>query len=134
MNVHKTFRGRPGRHLNVLCTFSLRPVSTGKSGISVLQSCAVDLEMVKNDKLKFLHNSLSAYLNINNLRNKITDLGEIPKVLRLTYFVISETKWNKSFSNAQFKLNGYEVRARKCWHKHGGGLIEFVRQSFIEKD
>ena len=30
-NVHKTFRRRPGRLLNVLCTFNLRPVSTGKS-------------------------------------------------------------------------------------------------------
>ena len=30
LNVHKTFRRRPGRPLNVLCTFSLRPVSTGR--------------------------------------------------------------------------------------------------------
>ena len=29
LNVHKTFRRRPGPLLNVLCTFSLRPVSTG---------------------------------------------------------------------------------------------------------
>ena len=29
LNVHKTFRGRTGRLLNVLCTFNLRPVSTG---------------------------------------------------------------------------------------------------------
>ena len=28
LNVHKTLRRRPGRLLNVLCTFSLRPVST----------------------------------------------------------------------------------------------------------
>ena len=28
LNVHKTFRRRPGRLLNVLCTFNLRPVST----------------------------------------------------------------------------------------------------------
>ena len=27
--VHKTFRTRPERLLNVLCTFNLRPVSTG---------------------------------------------------------------------------------------------------------
>ena len=27
LNVHKTFRRRPGRLLNVLCTFNLRPVS-----------------------------------------------------------------------------------------------------------
>ena len=29
LNVHKTFRRRPGRLLNALCTLSLRPVSTG---------------------------------------------------------------------------------------------------------
>ena len=29
LNVHKTFRRRPGCLLNVLCTFNLRPVSTG---------------------------------------------------------------------------------------------------------
>ena len=29
LNVHKTFRRRPGRLLNILSTFNLRPVSTG---------------------------------------------------------------------------------------------------------
>ena len=29
LNVHKTFRRRPERLLNVLHTFNLRPVSTG---------------------------------------------------------------------------------------------------------
>ena len=29
LNVHKTFRRRLGRLLNVLCTFNLRPVSIG---------------------------------------------------------------------------------------------------------
>ena len=29
LNVHKTFGRRPGRLLNFLCTFNLRPVSTG---------------------------------------------------------------------------------------------------------
>ena len=28
LNVHKTFRTRPGRLLNILCAFNLRPVST----------------------------------------------------------------------------------------------------------
>ena len=30
LNVHKTLRRRPGHLLNVLFTFNLRPVSTGK--------------------------------------------------------------------------------------------------------
>ena len=34
LNVHKTFRRSPGRLLNVLCTFNLRPVSTGKSWVN----------------------------------------------------------------------------------------------------
>ena len=29
LNVYKTLRRRPGRLLNVLCAFNLRPVSTG---------------------------------------------------------------------------------------------------------
>ena len=29
LNVHKTFRRRLGRLLNVLCTFNLRPVPAG---------------------------------------------------------------------------------------------------------
>ena len=32
LNVHKTFRRYPGRLLNVLFTFNLRPVSTGATG------------------------------------------------------------------------------------------------------
>ena len=30
LNVHKTFKGRPGRLLNVLCTSNLHPVSMGQ--------------------------------------------------------------------------------------------------------
>ena len=30
LNAHKTFRRLPGRLLNVLCTFNLRPASIGK--------------------------------------------------------------------------------------------------------
>ena len=37
LNEHKTFRRRPGRLLNVLCTFNLRPVSTGLLWIVLLK-------------------------------------------------------------------------------------------------
>ena len=36
LNVHKTFRRRPGRLLNVLCTLNLRPVSTGYLRVLVI--------------------------------------------------------------------------------------------------
>ena len=63
-----------------------------KLGLSVSKSSAADLEMLQDDKLKLLYNPLIAYLNINSLRNKVIDLGEILKDLPLVYIVISETK------------------------------------------
>ena len=71
-----------------------------KPGISVSKCSAADLEMLQNDRLKFLNNPLIAYLNINSLRNKVIDLGVILKDLPLDYLVISETKLDESFSNA----------------------------------
>ena len=37
------------------------------------------------------------YLNINTLRNKLTDLRVILKYLALDYFVLSKTKLDESF-------------------------------------
>ena len=102
-----------------------------KLGLSVSKSSAADLEMLRDDRLKLLRNPLIAFLNINSLKNKVIDLEEILKDLPLDYIVISETKLDESFPNSQCKLNGYEVRARRDRHKHGDGLIEFVRQGFI---
>ena len=55
-----------------------------KLGLSVSKSSAADLEMLQNDRLKFLHILLIAYLNINSLRNKVIGLGEILKDSPLT--------------------------------------------------
>ena len=106
-------------------------ISNTKPGISVSKYSAADLEMLKKDRLKFLNNPLIACLNISCLRNKVIELGVILKELPLDYLVISETKLDDCFPNAQFKINGYEVRARRDRNKHGGGLIEFVRQGQI---
>ena len=72
--------------------------------------------MLQNDRFKCLHNPFIVYLNINSLRNKLIDLGEILKDLPLDYLVISETKLDESFPNSQFKLIGYEVGARRDGH------------------
>ena len=37
LNVHKTFRRHPGRLLNVLCMFNLRPVPTGGRHVKMLE-------------------------------------------------------------------------------------------------
>ena len=77
-------------------------------------------------RLKYLRNLLIGYLNINSLRNKITDLREIISYLQLDYFVFSETKINDSFPSAQLDMSGYEIKARKDRAGMGGGIIEYV--------
>ena len=51
--------------------------------------------------------------------------------LQLKYFVLSETKLDKSFPTSQFHLSGYEIRARKDRNKYGGGLLEYVKKGLI---
>ena len=52
-----------------------------KLGVSVSKSSAADLKMLQNNRPKFLLDLFIAYLNINSLRNKVIDLGEILKYL-----------------------------------------------------
>ena len=73
------------------------------------------------------------YLNVNSLRNKVTDLKVIPEHLSLDDFVLTETKLDESFPNAQSTLDGYEIRARRDRNKFGKGLIESVRKGLICK-
>ena len=47
--------------------------------------------------------------------------------------MLSETKLDESFPNAQFTLDGYEIRARRDRNKFGEGLTEYLRKGMICK-
>ena len=72
-------------------------------------------------------------LNLNSLRNKITDLRVIIKTLSYPHLIFSETKIDETFLITQFNVEGYEIRARRYWDKYNGGLIEFVRRGLTCK-
>ena len=91
------------------------------------------LQQLQEDRLKHRKNPLIGYLNINSLRNKITDLRVIMKTLSLVYLILSETKIDESFPTSQFNAEGYDIRARRDSDKYGGCLIEFVRRGLICK-
>ena len=78
--------------------------------------------------MNYPKNPLIAYLNINSLRNKIIDVGDIMSYLSPDYLVLSETKLDDSFPSAQFSIPDYEIRTRPDRHKNGGSLIEFVKK------
>ena len=83
------------------------------SDLSGTSSLTTDLQVLHHKRLKDKKNLMVGYLNINSLRNKLTDLKLILKYLSLDYFVLSETKLYESFPNAQFNLDCYEIRARR---------------------
>ena len=84
-------------------------IGNTQPGISVSKSFAADLEMFQDERLKFLHNPLSVYLNINSLRNKVIDVDENLKDLPLDYLVIIFTKLDESFPKVS-KLNSKDMK------------------------
>ena len=58
LNVHKTFRRRPGRLLNFLCTFNIRPVAneivavSQTRVISKLHICTLQVESTVIDRFR----------------------------------------------------------------------------------
>ena len=103
------------------------------SDLRVTSSLAKDLQVLHHERLKHSKNPMIGDLNKNSLRNKLTDLKVILKYLSLDCFILSETKLDESFPNAQFTLEGYEIRARRDTNKFGRGLIEYVRKGLICK-
>ena len=58
------------------------------SDLSGTSSLATDLQVLHHERLKRNKNLMIGYLNINSLRNKLTDLGVILKYLSLDYFIL----------------------------------------------
>ena len=90
-----------------------------------------ELHLLQKDRRQYLNSPLIGYLSINSVRNKIADPHVIIQNTPLDYLVLSETKLDESFPNAQFKLDGCEIRARRDRDKYGGGLIVFVRGDYL---
>ena len=68
LNVHKTFRRGPGRLLNVLCTFNLRPVSSGFLDMFQLSEAldeAVQCDYL--DKLQQIADYIAFFKDLSNI-------------------------------------------------------------------
>ena len=65
-------------------------------------------------------------MNVNSIRNKFVSIQELIK-RTFDIFLISETKIDDSFPNAQFKIEGYKS-FRKDRDAFGGGLLFYVNE------
>ena len=90
-----------------------------------------ELHLLQKDRRQYLKNPLIGCLNINSVRNKISDLQIFIQNIPLGYLVLSETKLDESFANAQFHLVDYEIRARRDRDKNGGGFIVCQKGDYL---
>ena len=80
----------------------------------------------KSIKAKHPKNLFFGHLNVNSIRNKFVSIEEFIK-RTFDIFLISETKIDDSFPNAQFKIEGYKT-FRKDRDAFGGGLLFYVNE------
>ena len=94
-----------------------------------------DIDAFFDLRCKNENNPIFAYYNINHFRNKIIDnvIKYILDKCLPDIFVVSETKLDASFTNAQFLIDNYLIPERSDVSKHSGGLIEYVRKGIIYK-
>ena len=86
-----------------------------------------DASKIRNTNPK---NAMICYLNVNHLRNKVSDIKDLTNRLFPTVLGIGETKLDTSFPNAPFCLDDYynPVDFRKDRTCNGGGLLVYIRK------
>ena len=98
------------------------------SGTQPNQICDIDHKSeLKKIRVSNINRLIVAHLNINSLRNKLPFLSEMIRG-NIDILVITESKIDNSFPNAQFNIDGYSTPFRKDRDIHGGGVIIYVRE------
>ena len=84
------------------------------------------LEVSEKTSLINLKRIIDDHLNNNSSRNKFDLL--VNQIKGNVDIVIFETKLDESFSNGQFKIQGYALPCRLDRIQFGGGINVFVRE------
>ena len=71
-------------------------------------------------------------LNINSIANKFEQLKSIIRG-KIDILIITETKLDESFPNAQFFMEGYSEPYRMDRDRNGGGILIYVRDDIPSK-
>ena len=101
-------------------------LSDNQSVSSVEVSISNSNENLKMIRLKNANRLIVAQININSLRNKFDFLVQMMSN-NIDILLISETKIDSSFPNAQFYIEGYTMY-RRDRNMNGGGLMLYVRE------
>ena len=103
-------------------TSANEPVNEMESPITILQ----------NMRQKNTDQIIIGHLNINSIRNKIHTLADIVSN-KIDILLISETKIDDTFPNAQFLINSFSEPLRLDRTANGGGLLLYVRNDITSR-
>ena len=84
-----------------------------------------DLSNIKTQRINHSDTIIIGHLNINSIRNKFEMIAET--ITNFDIFVISESKIDSSFPNAQFKINKYKL-FRYDRNRFGGGVMLYINE------
>ena len=91
-----------------------------------------DLLKMKKLRLQNTKKIIMGHLNINSIPNKFDGIMDVIKE-KLDIFLISETKIDDSFPEAQFFYNGYSLPHRRDRAIGAGGLLLYVNENIPSK-
>ena len=81
--------------------------------------------ILRDTKIKNVNRLVISHLNINSIRNKFEPLKNIIKG-NLDILVLTETKIDESFTNQEFRIDGYtSIRLDRDIH---GGVLVYARE------
>ena len=90
------------------------------------------MEILKNIRLKNLNRVLIGHININSIRNKFDILFGMVKD-NTDILMVSETKLDSSFSQTEFRIEGYTPPFRFDRNSRGVGILLFIRKDIPAK-
>ena len=105
---------------------SIAVIDKSSNSFSIEESFLHSSNNLKNIRLKNPNRLVIAQININSLRNKFDLLVQIISN-NVDILLVSETKIDSSFPNAQFYIAGYNVY-RRDRNLNGGGILLYVKE------
>ena len=89
--------------------------------------------ILRNLKLKNINRLVLGHLNIIFLAGKFDQLKALIKT-NIDILVLTETKIDSSFPNAQFRIDGFSIPFRLDRNKFAGGVLIYVRKDIPCKE
>ena len=88
--------------------------------------------LLRNLKLKITNRRILGHLNINSIVGKF-DYFKVLIENNIDILVLTETKIDASFPNAQFKIDGFSAPFRLDRNRFDGGVLIYVREDILCK-